>query len=38
MAVIYARRIREGQMTINDVPARWLDEVQALLDTDVEEE
>lgn len=31
MAKIYARKIREGQMTIDDVPARWRDEVIRLL-------
>lgn len=32
MAKIYARKIRNGEITINDVPARWRDAVQALLD------
>ena len=32
MAKIYCRRILAGEMTIEDVPARWRDEVQALLD------
>jgi hypothetical protein len=32
MAKIYYRRIINGTMTIEDVPARWRDEVQALLD------
>ena len=32
MAKIYYRRIINGIMTIEDVPARWRDEVQALLD------
>lgn len=31
MAKIYARKIREGQMTIDDVPARWREEVIRLL-------
>ena len=31
MAKIYARKIREGKMTIDDVPARWRAEVEALL-------
>jgi Zn-dependent M32 family carboxypeptidase len=31
MAKIYYRRIINGTMTIEDVPARWRDEVQALL-------
>ena len=32
MAKIYYRRIINGTMTIEDVPVRWRDEVQALLD------
>jgi hypothetical protein len=32
MAKIYYRRIINGTMIIEDVPARWRDEVQALLD------
>jgi hypothetical protein len=32
MAKIYYRRILAGEMTIEDVPERWRDEVQALLD------
>ena len=32
MAKIYYRKILAGEMTIEDVPARWRDEVQALLD------
>lgn len=31
MARIYARRVREGRMTIDQVPERWRDEVIALL-------
>ena len=31
MAKIYARKIREGKMTIDDVPTRWRAEVEALL-------
>jgi hypothetical protein len=31
MAKIYARRIREGKMAIDDVPERWREEVQRLL-------
>lgn len=31
MAKIYTRRIREGKMTIDDVPTRWRAEVEALL-------
>ena len=31
MAKIYVRKIREGKMTIDDVPERWRAEVEALL-------
>ena len=31
MAKIYARKIKAGQMTIEDVPAKWRQEVEALL-------
>lgn len=31
MAKIYARRIREGYMTIDDVPERWREAVEELL-------
>lgn len=31
MAKIYARKIRDGQLTIDDVPARWREEVVRLL-------
>lgn len=34
MAKIYYKRIKAGQMTINDVPERWKAAVQALLDAD----
>lgn len=34
MAKIYYRKIKAGQMTIEDVPERWRDAVQALLDDD----
>lgn len=34
MAKIYYRRIKAGQMTIDEVPTRWRDAVQALLDAD----
>jgi len=37
MAKIYYRRIKEGIMTIEEVPARWREEVQALLDGEVME-
>lgn len=32
MAKIYYRKIKAGQMTIEEVPERWRDAVQALLD------
>ncbi len=32
MAKIYYRRIVANEMTIDDVPNRWKEEVQALLD------
>ena len=32
MAKIYYRRILAGLMTINDVPERWKEAVQELLD------
>lgn len=34
MAKIYYRKIKAGQMTIEGVPERWRDAVQALLDED----
>lgn len=34
MAKIYYRKIKAGQMTIDDVPERWKAAVQALLDAD----
>ena len=37
MAKIYYRRIVAGKMTIEDVPERWREEVQALLDGEVQE-
>lgn len=36
MAKIYYRKIRDGEMTIDDVPERWREEVQALLNADEE--
>ena len=36
MAKIYYRRIKAGEMTIEEVPARWRDQVQAMLDEDEE--
>lgn len=35
MAKIYYDLIKKGLKTINDVPLRWKNEVQALLDADV---
>ena len=32
MAAIYVRWIRAEKMTLDDVPARWHDEVAALLE------
>ena len=34
MAKIYYRKIKAGQMTIDDVPERWRAEVQAMLDNE----
>lgn len=34
MAKIYYNRIKAGKWAIEDVPARWRDEVQAMLDAD----
>lgn len=34
MAKIYAQRIKDGKMTINDVPARWREDVKALMKED----
>jgi len=34
MAKIYYRKIKRGEMTIDEVPARWRAQVQALLDAD----
>lgn len=34
MAKIYYKRIKAGIMTIDDVPERWREAVQALLDDD----
>ncbi len=31
MAKIYARRIKAGKMTIEEVPERWREAVEALL-------
>ena len=35
MAKVYADLIRKGKKTIDDVPAKLRDEVQAILDVDV---
>ena len=32
MAKIYARWIEQGKITIDDVPLRWREEVQAMID------
>lgn len=32
MAKIYVRRIRAGLMTIDDVPARWREQVEQLME------
>lgn len=32
MVKIYYRKVKSGQMTIDDVPERWREAVQALLD------
>lgn len=34
MARFYYGRIKRGKLTIEDVPKRWRDQVQALLDAD----
>ena len=36
MTRICYERIKDGKMTIDEVPARWRDAVQALLDKDEE--
>ena len=36
MAKIYYRRIKRGEITIEDVPKRWKEAVQKLLDADKE--
>ena len=36
MAKIYYKRIKAGIMTIDEVPLRWRQAVQDLLDADVE--
>ena len=32
MAKIYVKKIKAGQMTLDDVPERWREEVRRLLD------
>ena len=34
MARIYYRKIKAGEMVITDVPKRWQEAVQALIDAD----
>lgn len=36
MAKIYYRRIVAGEMTLEEVPKRWREEVKALLDGEVQ--
>ena len=36
MAKIYYRKIKAGEMTIEEVPMRWRVQVQALLDADAD--
>lgn len=31
MAKLYTKRIRDGKMTIDDVPAKWRTEVEEML-------
>lgn len=31
MVKIYVRKIKEGKITLNDVPERWRNQVQAML-------
>ena len=32
MVQFYVKRIREGKMTLDEVPARWYDEVKQIID------
>ena len=32
MAKLYAQRIRQGRMTLDDVPERWREEVRKILE------
>lgn len=34
MAKLYYKKIKAGEMTIDDVPEKWKEAVQALLDAD----
>ena len=34
MAKIYYRKIKDGQMTLDEVPRRWRAEVEAMLEDD----
>lgn len=34
MAKIYARRIMEGSMTLEDVPERWREQVRVILEAE----
>lgn len=34
MAKLYYKKIKAGEMTIDNVPEKWKEAVQALLDTD----
>ena len=36
LAKIYVRKIRDGVMTIDDVPVRWREEVEELLEEEGE--
>lgn len=36
MAKIYYRQVKAGKRTIEEVPERWRDQVQALLDAEEE--
>lgn len=36
MAKIYYRRIKDGKMTLDDVPMRWKEQVRELLEADEE--
>lgn len=38
MVNFYVRRIREGKMTLEEVPTRWYEAVKAALEEDEEDE